>query len=492
MAELRALIVDDSERDAALLVRELQKAGFSTMFWRVDTAEGMDHALDQREWDVILCDYVMPSFSGLKALELLRRKGIDLPFIIVSGQIGEDVAVEAMRAGAHDYIMKGNLKRLAPAVRREIEEARNRHERRKAEEDLKTTAERLNLVVNTIQDAFYIRMPAIDRIIYVSPAYTKMCGRKLLSSALSSQAYLEVVHPEDRDLVAAQLSDAGKTGRYTNEYRIVRPDGSVRWIRDRGFPVIRNGRVTAVAGILTDFTEQKQAEEERVAMHEDRLRAYQKLDYIGRLSGTIAHELRNPLATIDSSVVYLKARLTDADSQIITHLDRISHAVDQSVAAIQGLLEEARVKEPVLAPVDLRTLVDGAIRSCGIRPSVKVVKSFPADEVVVGADRRLLPVAFENIIRNALDAMGDGGTLTVIIQSDGKEARASFVDTGKGISPENLSRIFEPLFTTKPTGVGFGLSIARMIVGKHGGTIGAESEPGKGARFIIRLPLWRQ
>lgn len=145
MTLLRVLIIDDSKEDAILLLNELQKAGYSLTHQRVDTREGMEHALAEGEWDVVLCDHVMPNFSSTAALEILHRKGRDIPFIIVSGQIGEDVAVEAMRAGAQDYIMKDNMKRLGPAIEREIREFQVRRERQKAEQELELREEELCL-----------------------------------------------------------------------------------------------------------------------------------------------------------------------------------------------------------------------------------------------------------------------------------------------------------------------------------------------------------
>ncbi len=140
---LRVLLVEDSEDDAALLLRELKKAGIQPTVERVETAESMRKALQKKEWDVIISDYVLPTFSGLDAIELLKKTQKDLPFIIVSGKIGEDTAVETMKAGAHDYIMKGNLARLIPAIDREIEEAKVRQKRREAEEKLIQTCNEL-------------------------------------------------------------------------------------------------------------------------------------------------------------------------------------------------------------------------------------------------------------------------------------------------------------------------------------------------------------
>jgi PAS domain S-box-containing protein len=134
--QLQMLLVEDSEDDAALLTRELKKGGIQPIIERVETAETMKKALEKQDWDVVISDYVLPRFSGLDAVNVMKKTGKDIPFIIVSGKIGEDTAVETMRAGAHDYIMKGNLTRLIPAIEREIEEAKIRQKKRDAEEEL--------------------------------------------------------------------------------------------------------------------------------------------------------------------------------------------------------------------------------------------------------------------------------------------------------------------------------------------------------------------
>jgi len=134
---LRLLLVDDSEDDAMLVSRELKRAGYDLHFIRVDTPQAMQEALDNQPWDFVIADYSMPRFSGLAALKLMQKSGRDLPFILVSGTIGEEVAVTAMKAGAHDYLMKDDLVRLAPAVERELQEARVRAALKQAEEELR-------------------------------------------------------------------------------------------------------------------------------------------------------------------------------------------------------------------------------------------------------------------------------------------------------------------------------------------------------------------
>ena len=173
---LRVLIVEDSEDDALLLMRELKRGGYDPAFERVDTLEAMNATLDKQTWDIVICDHTMPHFNSLAALRLLQERGIDLPFIIVSGTIGEDIAVEAMKAGAHDYLMKSNLVRLVPAVERELKEAGVRRECKRAEEELKQTLEKLQkTLVSTVQ--------AMSQTVEIRDPYTAGHQRKVAELA---------------------------------------------------------------------------------------------------------------------------------------------------------------------------------------------------------------------------------------------------------------------------------------------------------------------
>lgn len=156
MNELKVLLVEDSEPDAVLILRELHKGGYSLIHKRIETGEEMREALASETWDIVLCDHALPEFNSAVALGLLRAKDPDLPFIIVSGQIGEDVAVKAMKEGAHDYIMKGNLKRLVPAIQRELRDAQERREHKRAEEELRKREEELRVAkqIELMKDEF--------------------------------------------------------------------------------------------------------------------------------------------------------------------------------------------------------------------------------------------------------------------------------------------------------------------------------------------------
>src|SRR5512138_3434115 len=172
---LQVLIVEDSENDALLLERVLQRAGYDLVCFRVDTKEAMASALGAQRWDLVIADYRMPRFDGLEALALMNAQGLDVPFIIVSGRITDDTAVAAMKAGAHDYVMKDNLARLGPAVQRELREAETRRERRRSEEKLKVEQVFRLAIENSVPSG----IAAVDldgRQTYVNPAFCAMVG----------------------------------------------------------------------------------------------------------------------------------------------------------------------------------------------------------------------------------------------------------------------------------------------------------------------------
>ena len=177
---LRVLLVEDVEDDALLLLRELHRAGFDTQHHRVETSRAMQAALRDGTWDIIIADYSMPHFSGLSALKMMQKSGADIPFILVSGTIGEELAVSAMKAGASDYLMKDDLRRLVPAVARELQEAKNRQARRQAEEELRSLKEFHENIVQNIFDG--ILVDDGDHILtFINPAGAKLLWRRDLA-----------------------------------------------------------------------------------------------------------------------------------------------------------------------------------------------------------------------------------------------------------------------------------------------------------------------
>ena len=380
---LRVLIIEDSAEDAELEARELVRGGYDPTWERVDTSAAMEGALDKETWDAIIADYSMPQFSAPAALKLLQSRGLDLPFIVVSGTIGEDVAVEMMKAGAHDYIMKDNLTRLVSAVEREIREAKGRRARWRAEEELRQYRDHLE----------------------------------------------ELVEQRTRDLKE---------------------------------------------------TQEKLAESEQRAV-------------LGQFVGSVAHEIRNPLGVIAGSAYYLRKVIKEDDEKVHTHLGNIMVHSEACSKIIESLLNITQIKSPKLTPLDLIAEVCTEIKTVDVPSNIAIEWTLPEAPIPILADKAQIMVALKNIITNAVQAMPDGGALSMAVDTLRTEeknwAEIRISDTGPGIAPEDTDRIFQPLFSTKIKGIGFGLPIVEMIVVKHKGHVFVESEAGEGATFVIRLPI---
>jgi PAS domain S-box-containing protein len=262
-SHLRVLIVEDSEDDTLLTLREIRRGGYTVDYVRVETPTAMHAALDQQPWDIVIADYSMPAFSAPEALKILQSRNLDLPFIIISGTIGEDTAVAAMKAGAHDYLIKGHLTRLVPAVERELREAVERQKQHITEQALQESEERFRqLAENITEMVFWMADPKECKIRYISPSYESIWGHSCESLYANCMGWLEAIHPEDRQRVQTAYFEKSLLGNYDQEYRIIQPDGSLRWIRDRGFPIRdKSGEPYRVVGIAEDITEHKLAEQ---------------------------------------------------------------------------------------------------------------------------------------------------------------------------------------------------------------------------------------
>ena len=267
--ELRVLLVEDSEDDALLLLRSLRKGGYDPAWRRVDTPQDMEAALDGAGWDLVISDHSMPAFSSSAALELLRRKGfVDLPFIIVSGQIGEDAAVAAMKAGAHDYLMKDNLARLNSAIERELREAEVRRSRRRARTALRASETRFRLMVELSPLSIQIFSPD-GTTLRVNRAWEELWGVTLdqipgYNVLQDPQLVDKGVMPYIRKAFAGEAT-AVPPVRYEPGVTIPSvSDVAHRWVQAYIYPVKdADGAIQEVVLVHQDITEQRVAEEER-------------------------------------------------------------------------------------------------------------------------------------------------------------------------------------------------------------------------------------
>ena len=262
---LRVLIVEDSEDDALLLVFELRRGDYSPVSQRVETVEALQKALLDEAWDLVISDYVLPGFSGLEALRLVRRSGLDLPFIIVSGKIGEDTAVNAMKEGANDYLIKGNISRLVPAIEREMQEAEVRRKRREAEAALVRSERRYKRMVAAVTDYIYTVTIKDGSVVKTShgPGCLTVTGYNHEEYQENPFLWYQMIFEEDRAAVTRLTNDL-KAGKDipSLEHRIRHKDGSLRWVINTIVPRYgEQGELIAYDGLISDITQRKRSEE---------------------------------------------------------------------------------------------------------------------------------------------------------------------------------------------------------------------------------------
>ncbi|HTM68691.1 MAG TPA: PAS domain S-box protein, partial [Candidatus Binatia bacterium] len=258
--DLHILVLEDVASDAELTIRELKKAGFRFTSLRVETEDDFRKALSSFVPDLILLDYKLPTFNGLLALEIAKEKMPEVPCILVSGKAGEDLVVEFMHKGVTDYVLKQHIERLVPVVRRAADESRKEADLRTSQMLLRETRERLNQILENIEEYFFLFDPAKNEVLFLSAAYEKIWGLPVASTYVHPESWLEAIVPEDRPIIAELIRTNMDGAPGQGEIRVKRPDGSVRSVAVKTFPVKVAGSITRIAGIGEDITEEKKAE----------------------------------------------------------------------------------------------------------------------------------------------------------------------------------------------------------------------------------------
>jgi two-component system, NarL family, sensor histidine kinase UhpB len=456
---LKVLLVEDSENDALLLLRELKRGGYEPEFRRVDTAAEMDSALESEAWDLVVSDHSMPAFNSHAALDLLRGKGfLDLPFIIVSGQIGEDAAVSAMKAGAHDYLMKNNLARLNTAIERELREAEVRRSRREAEAKYRSIFEDAveGIFQTTADGEFVIANPALARMYgYDSP-------EELLQkvTSIGDQIYAD---PGRREEFVRIVKRDGLVQDF--EMRVQRGDGKTSWtsvnaraMRDE------EGTVVGFEGFVKDITEQKRAEE---ALGE--IREAERRRIARELHDVVLQDLTYALQSLRVTPRMPEGADREAESR------RQVEALRRSVAGIRDAIYDLRLQgagEQTLAR-SLESIVElNRQLSPGCTFELSVGEGFPADlrGPLVVEVARVVQEALANVRRHS-----GAGHAAVRLSATGDEARVEVEDDGRGFAAG--------------TAAGMGLTGMRERAAALGGQVEVEGNAGSGTRVSLRAPL---
>jgi signal transduction histidine kinase len=496
---LRVLIVEDSEDDELLLLEELRRSGFDIVHVRVQTAEAMRAALTDQAWDVVVSDYAMPAFSGMAALSVLKETGIDVPLIIASGTIGEETAVEALKAGASDFVSKDRLARLIPAIKRELREAGGRRERREIERVLSETKEWMHFAMQAASVGLWQTEFASGRTIW-SDVQEQLHGLSVGGFGGTVEAFVDRIDPEDRQRAVDSISQGLRDRTDSRlEYRTTWPDGSVHWIVRMGRTFYsQGGDPIRAAGVCLDITTEKTLKEQ---FHQA-----QKMEAVGRLAGGIAHDFNNLLTVIIGYSDLLLDRVAD-QADVAPDIGEIKKAGERASRLTNQLLAFSR-KQPMAPRIlnlnevvsDIEKMLSRVIGD-DITLEIAAAPSLGSAKVDPGHVEQLLL----NLVVNARDAMPRGGTVKIAtanrsLDADfvrrhvgavpGSYVSLTVTDSGCGMKPEVLARVFEPFFTTKPIGKGTGLGLSTVygIVKQNGGYITVDSALGTGTTFTIYLP----
>ena len=487
---VRILLLEDNDADAELVEVELRRAELDFTARRVVTRPDFERALREFHPDIIVSDHQLPQFSGVAALELARARAPHAPFILLTGSLDEETAVEYMKAGAADYILKGRLTRLGPAVRGALERERMKRQLREREEYFKSLIEQAMDIIAVLDADGAVR--------YASPSVLPLLGYG--AEELVGQHIFDLVHPDDVGPALRVFAEGVATGRGGRllELQVRHKDGTYRSLEAIGRYLLDDPVVRGVVINARDVTERRSLERQ--------LLQAQKMEAVGRLAGGIAHDFNNVLTAIFGYADLLTEEFP-AGSPARQDLEEIRKAATRASALTRQLLAFSR--QQVLAPVVLSVndLVDdvGKMLRRLVGEDVELRLILARDAGNVRADSGQLQQVIMNLVVNARDAMPTGGKL-VIETADaelteqyaelhqavipGRYVMLAVSDTGVGMDAQTKARIFEPFFTTKEKGKGTGLGLSTVygIVKQSGGYVWVYSEPGHGTTFKLYLP----
>jgi two-component system, cell cycle sensor histidine kinase and response regulator CckA len=483
---LHVLIVEDSQYDLELLLYELRRNGYEVDSACVDTRESMLAALEAKHWDAVISDFSLPSFNGMEALAIVQALGHDIPFILVSGTIGEELAVRAMVAGANDYVMKDRLARLGPAIDRELREAADRRARREAEQQLRLVSRAVEQTPTAVVITDYD-----GRIVYVNPRFSQVSGYTAAEAIgqnprilKSGQTPAEVYTRLWSTLAAGQIW----AGKFCNRAK----DGRLFWERAIISPIRDSeGQVTHYVAVKEDITERREIQEQMMAS--------QKMAELGLLSAGIAHEINSPLQIITGMAESLMGHLEKGDlddARLRRGLDSISHSGWRVAEIVRAMLSFAHTSKKSFEANDLNAIVHETLvlteHQLKSWSNVVVRTDLGPGLPPFNCDRNQIMQVVINLLSNARDAMPGGGEIKLRTRynAETRHLVLQVADTGQGIPDEIRQKVFEPFFTTKELGKGTGLGLPLVlgIIQAHGGEIGFESQRNTGTTFTVRLP----
>jgi signal transduction histidine kinase/FixJ family two-component response regulator len=494
---LRVLHLEDDPKDAELAQEMLEAEGFACQVTRVDTRVDFCASLERNDFDVILADYTLPAFDGLSALRIASEVRPAVPFIFVSGTLGEEVAIDALNIGATDYVLKTRLSRLVPSVVRALREAVERAERKRAE-GAKRRSETYLAEAQRLSHTGSFGWSVSSGELYWSEESFRIFE---FSESIKPTADLlrQRIHPEDLTSWQQVVERAAQEGRdYTQEYRLRMPDDRIKHILVVARAFRDDAGEVEFVGAVMDVTAMRLAERE---LHKTRtdLAHVTRVTSLGELTASIAHEVNQPLGAVlfnaQACVSWLDCNPPNM-SEAHAALERIIRDGTRAGEVIRRVRALAKKTDTKMAPLNLNEILSEALTFVQhelLSSRVALRVEHASAPLVILADRVQLQQVILNLVVNSIEAMQPitdrPRELLIRLEQGDAQVRVTVTDCGVGFSTDSTGRLFNTFFTTKSDGMGMGLSICRSIIELHGGRIWAAPNPAHGATIQFTLPL---
>jgi len=513
----KLLLLEDDSSDIELLKKRLAQAWPGWQLVITSTEAGFREALAANRFDLIISDYALAGFHGLEALSIARQRCPEVPFIFLSGMLGDDVAVEALKAGATDYVLKDRPAQLVPAIRRALKEAHVAATRKQIEAQLRFSAKALktsvlryeNLVNSVDGIVWQADFPSL-RFTFVSAQCERLLGYPADQWIDEPDFWQSHIYPRDRERTIGLLTRLTADHQYdTFEYRMVAADGRVVWFSDMVSVRFESGKTEQAQGVMVDITARKQAEE-RVSRIQAKLRETNKKlvrrnKEIQNFYHTLSHELKTPLTSAREfvSIVLdgLAGPLTKSQTE---YLGIAKDSCNQLRVCIDDLLDATRLETGKMTlevkPCSLAQLFQKAVFSIqrsGSAKDITIFQEVHPNLPEIPLDESRITQVITNLLNNAIKFTPRGGQILIRAAewaTHPEYVQVSITDTGRGIPMSEQEHIFDRLYQVKAgdatteQGIGLGLYLCRELIQLHGGAISVESAVGRGSTFSFVLP----
>jgi signal transduction histidine kinase len=510
---LRVLYLEDDPRDAELVHETLAADGIESEIIRVETEADFIAAMKQGGFDLVLADYTLPSFDGLSALEIVQKDWPEVPLIFVSGTLGEELAIEALKRGATDYVFKTRLSRIVPSVQRALRESEERSDLIRAQEALQKSEAYLAEAQRISHIGSFGWNVASGRIYWSQETY------RIFELDPASEPTLEFVfdriHPEDRAMVQ-QLLDRVVNERtdFDFEHRLLMPNGAVKYVRVAGRPSQGNSGGFEFMGPVSDITERKQGEA-ALQKAQAELAHVTRVTTLGELTASIAHEINQPLAAIvgnaSAGLRWLSGDSPNIDEarDAIGRIVRDGNRASDVISRMRALFKKAPMTREQFDINEAIEEVVALTHAEAQRSRALVRTRLNGNLPLILGDRVQLQQVMLNLLVNAMEAMSgmEEGQRELLVSTNkitgikgppsatgslaGESSYVSIAvrDSGPGLLSGSLAQLFTAFYTTKPHGLGMGLAVSRSIIEAHGGRLEAFPNDDHGATFQFTLPV---